>query len=80
MDGKEAMNELNKTLGFNMKEAVLIGVEPNGHDWHEIVYGQQDKIADLILNFLDDNPEIKNMVFSILLKQGIEGLTNIMEG
>lgn len=78
MDGKEAINELNKTLGFNMKEAVLIGVEPNGHDWHETVYGQQDKIANLILNFLDDNQEIKNMVFSILLKQGIEGLTNIM--
>ena len=79
MDGKEAMNELNKTLGFNMKAAVLIGVEPNGHDWHEMAYGRRDKIADLILNFLDDDPEIKNIVFSALLKEGIEGLTNITE-
>lgn len=78
MDGKKAINELNKTFGFNMKEAVLIGVEPSGHDWHEIAYGQQDKIANLILNFLDENQEIKSMVFSILLKQGIDGLTNIM--
>lgn len=78
MDGKEVINELNKTLGFNMKEAVLIGVEPNGHDWHEIAYGQRDKIANLILNFLDENQEIKSMVFAILLKEEIEGLTNIM--
>lgn len=79
MDGKKVINELNKTFGFNMKEAVLIGVEPNGRDWHEIAYGQDDKIANLILNFLDENQEIKSMVFSILLKQGIEGLNNLME-
>lgn len=70
MKAKKALKKINEALDHSMDKVVMLG--ENDNKLVELVVGDTDSCANLILNFFDDNPDVRQKVIDEMFTQMVK--------
>lgn len=65
MKAKKAVKKINKALDDDMNSVLMLGLESDHKSYHKLVYGENETIINLIINFFEEEPEIADVVLKV---------------
>ena len=65
MKAKKALKKINKALDYDMDSVLMLGLDSDNKGLHVLVYGEDDTIENLILNFFENEPKIADVVLQV---------------
>lgn len=77
MKAKKAMKKINNALDYDIDSILMLGLESNHKQYHNLVHGEKETIANLILNFFEQEPKIAEIVLKV---SAIKKLNQIVTG
>ena len=77
MKAKKVVKKINKALDYDMDSVLILGLESSHKQYHTLVQGEEEMIANLILNFFEQEPTIAEIVFKV---SAIKKLNQIVTG
>lgn len=70
MKATKALKKINKALDHDMDQVILLG-EDHGN-LVELVVGDAKMFANLIMNYFNDNPDVRHLVIDALFYQKLK--------
>lgn len=58
MKAKKAVKKINKALDYDMDSVLMLGLDSDHTTCHTLACGEDETIANLILNFLSKNRKL----------------------
>lgn len=65
MKAKEAVKKINKALDYDMDSVLMLGLNSDHTTYHALACGEDETIANLILNFFEQEPKIADVVLKV---------------
>ncbi|NMV48535.1 hypothetical protein FOL80_07275 [Lactobacillus reuteri] len=62
MKAKKAMKKINKALDYDMDSMLMLGIDSDHTTCHELAYGEDETIENLILDLFEREPKIADAV------------------
>lgn len=66
MKAKKAVKKINKALDCDMDSVLMLGLDSDHTTYHTLACGEDETIANLILNFFEQEPKIADAVLKVL--------------
>ena len=65
MKAKKAVKKINKALDYDMDSVLMLGLDSDHTTYHILDCGEDETIANLILNFFEQEPKIADVVLKV---------------
>ena len=65
MKAKKAVKKINKALDYDMDSVLMLGLDSDHTAYHALACGEDETIANLILNFFEQEPKIADVVLKV---------------